>query len=55
MNKIVLFGFGLGLTIAGMILLMRHWQETLMVFWGVVPCVLAVFGLVLMFAASIKR
>ena len=55
MKKPILFVAGFVLVILGMALLLRHWQAAVMVFEGVVPAAIAVFGLVLMFAASLKK
>lgn len=55
MNKIFLFIAGFILVILGMTLVLHNWDAALLVFKGVVPSALAVAGLVLMFAASIKQ
>ena len=53
-NKIILFTGGSAMVILGMTLLLRNWDAALIVFQGVVPAALAVAGLVMMFAASLK-
>ena len=53
--KPLLFIIGFVLVILGITLVLRHWDATVVVFNGVMPAVIAVAGLVVMFAASIKR
>ena len=55
MNKTVLFIVGFVVAILGMILVLRNWDAAVIVFRGTVPSAVAVLGLVLMFAASLKR
>ena len=55
MNKITMFITGSIVLILGMTLVLRHWAAVAIVFEGVLPLVLAVGGLVLMFAASLKK
>jgi hypothetical protein len=55
MNKIFIFSAGFIMVVFGMTLVLRHWDEAVMVFNGVFPAVIAVGGLVMMFFASIKK
>ena len=55
MNKIVLFIIGFGITIIGMTLVLHNWSEVYIVFEGIMSPVVAVAGLVLMFAATLKK
>ena len=55
MKRIILFALGFALVVGGMSLLLRNWQATAIIFNGAMPPVLAVGGLVLMFAASLKK
>jgi hypothetical protein len=55
MNNKIIFMTGFVTVIAGMALLLRNWEAAVMVFHGVVPAALAVAGLVMMFAASLKK
>lgn len=55
MNKTVLLIAGFVTTIIGMTLVLRCWSSAVIVFQGIVPTVVAVAGLVLMFAASFKK
>ena len=55
MNKIFLFILGFIVVILGITMVLRNWTDTLIVFRGVVPATIAVLGLVIMFAASLKK
>ena len=55
MNKILIFIPGFILVIFGMTLVLRHWDAAVIVFNGVTPAAMAVAGLVMMFAATIKK
>ena len=55
MKKIIVFIIGFALLTVGMSLILRNWNAVAIVFNGIVPSALAVGGLVMMFAASIKR
>ncbi len=55
MNRAILFAGGFILVIFGMTLVLRNWDDVVIVFRGVLPAALAVAGLVAMFAASIKK
>lgn len=55
MKKIVLFITGFFLVIAGMTLLLGNWEAVAIVFKGIIPMGVAVGGLVMMFAASLKQ
>ena len=55
MRKYALFFGGFILVVAGMALVLGHWQALVTVFAGTVPAAIAVAGLVIMFAASIKK
>ncbi len=55
MNKTVLFIVGFLVVIVGVALVLRYWDDTVIVFRGTVPAAIAVLGLVLMFAASLKK
>lgn len=55
MNKTLLFIVGFLTTAAGISLVLRFWEAVIIVFSGIFPAVIAVFGLVLMFAASLKK
>lgn len=55
MNKSGLFIAGFIIVVIGITLVLRYWDATVVVFQGVMPAVIAVFGIVLMFAASLKK
>ena len=55
MNKIGMFVCGFILVVIGMALVLRHWSSVVTVFEGIVPAAMAVGGLVVMFAATIKK
>ncbi len=55
MGKILLFIGGFIVVVLGMTLVLRNWNSVVIVFQGVLPAGLAVAGLVMMFAATIKR
>lgn len=55
MKNIVLFLGGFLLVIFGMALVFRHWGSIVIVWQGVMPPAIAVAGLVMMFAASLKK
>lgn len=55
MNKTVLFVTGFVTVIIGIALVLRYWDAVVTVFVGTVPVAIAVLGLVIMFAASLKR
>ena len=55
MGKILLFAMGFVTVVLGMALLLRNWEAALTVFRGVMPAAMAVAGLVMMFAASIRK
>ena len=55
MNKILFFVFGFILVVVGIALVLRNWSAVVTVFEGVLPAAIAVGGLVVMFAASIKK
>ena len=54
MNKF-LFILGFIIVIFGITLVLRHWAASVIVFKGIVPSLIAIAGLVLMFAASLKK
>ncbi len=55
MKKIILFIIGFLVLLLGMTLILRNWEAAQIVFKGIVPSALAVAGLVMMFAASLKK
>jgi hypothetical protein len=55
MIKWLLLSAGFFLVVLGITLVLRHWQEAVIVFNGIVPAAVAVAGLVVMFAATLKR
>lgn len=55
MNKTALFLIGFVVAAIGIALVLRFWSATVIVFQGVMPAAIAVLGLVLMFAASLKK
>ena len=55
MTKYILFIFGFLLVIFGITLVLREWACVVTVFKGVIGGALAVAGLVVMFAVSIKK
>ncbi len=54
MDKKILFTLGFLLVVLGITLVLRNWPAAVIVFKGVVPAAIAVAGLVMMFAASLK-
>ena len=55
MGKILLFALGFVLVVLGITLVLRNWEAAVTVFRGVMPAAVAVAGLVVMFAASIRE
>ena len=55
MSKIFIFVTGFILIVVGMTLVLRHWDAAAIVFSGIVPAGIAVVGLIMMFAGTIKR
>ncbi|MBI4309906.1 MAG: hypothetical protein HY591_06205 [Candidatus Omnitrophica bacterium] len=54
MKRALIFTTGFILLTFGMALVLRHWDAAIIVFTGIVPAAMAVAGLVMMFAASIR-
>gem|GEM_PF-3487939 len=54
MGKVILFAVGFALVVLGIALVLRNWDAAVIVFKGVMPVAIAVAGLVVMFAASIR-
>ncbi len=55
MNNKILFVTGFAVLILGMTLVLHNWDALTIVFQGLLPPIIAVAGLVLMFAATIKK
>ena len=55
MKRVFVFAAGFILVIFGMALVLRHWDAAVIVFNGVVPAAMVVAGLVMMFAATIRK
>ena len=55
MNKMFLFSLGFAVVVIGISLVLCNWDAAVIVFRGIVPSAVAVLGLVVMFAASLKR
>ena len=55
MNKAILLTAGLVVCIFGIAGVLRYWSDVVTVFRGIVPTLVAVIGLVIMFAASLKK
>ncbi len=55
MNKMVLFLCGFVLMVAGIILVLRDWPSLVIVFKGVSGPLLAVAGMVMLFASSLNK
>lgn len=54
-RKVMMWVVGFGLTILGVALVLRQWEAVVLVFKGVFGAILAVVGLVILFAATIKN
>lgn len=55
MNRTFLFILGFVMVVFGMTLVLKHWVAAVLVFKGIMPAAIAVGGLVVMFAATIKK
>ena len=55
MNKAFLFVLGIVVLIFGMALVLHYWAAAVTVFKGVIPSAIAIAGLVMMFAATLKK
>ena len=55
MSKVVIFMLGFGLTAFGISLVLTQWASVVILFKGVAGPLLAVAGLVVLFAATLKN
>jgi len=53
-RKVIMFMVGFGLTTLGVVLILQQWEAVVLLFKGFIGAFLAVVGLVILFASTLK-